>query len=56
MHMTRRFLMMLATLAAIAANCFAAEVPRVIFDTDMYTDYDDVGALDELMCRPPARP
>ena len=37
--------MVWATLAAIAANCFAAEVPRVIFDTDMYTDYDDVGAL-----------
>lgn len=35
MHMTRRFLLVWATLVAIAANCCAAEVPRVIFDTDM---------------------
>ena len=36
---------MWAALVAVAANGFAAEVLRVIFDTDMYTDYDDVGAL-----------
>ncbi len=43
--MIRQSLRMWAALVAVAANGFAAEVPRVIFDTDMYTDYDDVGAL-----------
>ena len=28
-----------------AAGAFAAGVPKVIFDTDMITDFDDVGAL-----------
>ena len=31
--------------AAVAADDAADSVPRIIFDTDMYTDYDDVGAL-----------
>ena len=29
----------------IGVNCFAAEVPRIILDTDMATDIDDVGAV-----------
>lgn len=37
------------TLLAVCALCaglaFAVEPVKVIFDTDMYTDYDDVGAL-----------
>ena len=36
--------------AAFAACAFAAESPvrepaKVIFDTDMFTDYDDIGAI-----------
>ena len=30
---------------AMSVNCFAAEVPRIILDTDMATDIDDVGAV-----------
>ena len=32
-------------LACCAAGAFAAGVPKVIFDTDMISDFDDVGAL-----------
>ena len=35
---------MVVGLAFAAASLFAG-VPKVIFDTDMYTDFDDVGAL-----------
>ena len=30
---------------AFAASLVSADVPKVIFDTDMYTDFDDVGAM-----------
>lgn len=30
---------------ALCAGATFAAVPKVIFDTDMYTDFDDVGAL-----------
>lgn len=48
MNMANRTLKTLAAfaaLAAVSASCLAAETPRIVFDTDMYTDYDDVGAL-----------
>lgn len=35
----------IALLAASTAAALNAAPPKVIFDTDMYTDYDDVGAL-----------
>ena len=35
---------MLAGLVLVGAALFA-DVPKIIFDTDMYTDFDDVGAL-----------
>ena len=35
---------LLAAAVLVAAGLFA-DVPKVIFDTDMYTDFDDVGAL-----------
>ena len=38
----RNFL--LAGLVLAGAALFA-DVPKIIFDTDMYTDFDDVGAL-----------
>ena len=34
-----------AAALALGAVCGASAVPKVIFDTDMYTDFDDVGAL-----------
>ena len=34
-----------AAALALGAACGASAVPKVIFDTDMYTDFDDVGAL-----------
>ncbi len=41
----KNWLFMVATGAALAA---AAAVPKVVFDTDMVEDYDDVGALATL--------
>ena len=35
---------LLAAAVLVVAGLFA-DVPKVIFDTDMYTDFDDVGAL-----------
>lgn len=35
----------LALALAFAASLVFADVPKVIFDTDMYTDFDDVGAM-----------
>ena len=29
----------------LAGAALFADVPKIIFDTDMYTDFDDVGAL-----------
>ena len=40
-----RHVIVFALGAAIAVPAFAAEPVRVIFDTDMYTDYDDIGAI-----------
>lgn len=42
-----KVMLLAAVLAAAtaAARLTAADVPLVVFDTDMYTDYDDVGAL-----------
>ncbi|MGN0853011.1 MAG: nucleoside hydrolase [Kiritimatiellia bacterium] len=34
--------------AFLAGAALLADVPKVIFDTDMYTDFDDVGALATL--------
>jgi purine nucleosidase len=34
-----------AAVVAMSVNCFAGEVPRIILDTDMATDIDDVGAV-----------
>ena len=36
---------LLACAAAGAATLIAAPVPKIIFDTDMVEDYDDVGAM-----------
>lgn len=41
--MNRRLI--IGILAAIMSAAVFAEVPRIIFDTDMDADYDDVGAL-----------
>ena len=41
--MKRTFIMTIA--AAMCATVCAADPVKVIFDTDMATDYDDVGAL-----------
>ena len=37
--------LMFGLFAAVVMSSLEASIPRVIFDTDMYTDYDDVGAL-----------
>lgn len=44
MNAGMRFGPLCAAVAIATAGVFA-DVPRIIFDTDMYTDYDDVGAL-----------
>ena len=36
---------LLACAATGAATLLAAPVPKIIFDTDMVEDYDDVGAM-----------
>ncbi len=33
---------------AFASLAFSADVPKIIFDSDMYTDFDDVGAMATL--------
>lgn len=37
--------LVLAASAFLAGAALLADVPKVIFDTDMYTDFDDVGSL-----------
>ena len=43
--MRGKHLLLSAVGAVVAVVAFAKEPVRVIFDTDMYTDYDDVGAV-----------
>ena len=45
LHAMKKLYTLLAFAAAGAATLLAAPVPKIIFDTDMVEDYDDVGAM-----------